>query len=184
MVGHPETLREWMGDSVGWRYADPDNQMLSEIIGIMGGVSLPALDEAIERLEIEGAPAGDELRERRRTAMRLFRSQFAGNAHTFDHLTDFAFAGHVEWIMLRIRAIATGDVLKPLARIGRSIKQGGEKGAAASRQTRRGPESKRAKILAEARAYTGPAAAMVPTIAKRTSATERYVRNVLNKPEL
>src|SRR5690606_5098337 len=40
----------------------------------------------------------------------------------FDKLTDYAFAGQVEWIMLRKAAIERGDVVLPLARLGRDHK--------------------------------------------------------------
>lgn len=183
MIGHAEALREYVSDSVGWRYADPDNERLSALVWFFAGVSLPDLDAAIETLETEGAPAGSELRQRRQKALTLFRAEVLAKPDSIEDLSDYAFSGHIEWIMLRTHSIKSSDVVKPLARIGRSIKDGGAKGAAASRKTRRGANSKRAAILAEATAYTGPQNAMISTIAKRVGATDRYVRQVLRNTE-
>ncbi|MGL1834946.1 hypothetical protein ACKVEX_15230 [Rhodocyclaceae bacterium SMB388] len=121
-VGHAEALREWCGDDIGWHYADADNQRLAPLVGILAGVNLVSLDEFIEKLEAEGAPAGDELRERRRDALRLFREQFVGKVGEFDKLNDHAFAGHIEWIMNRKREIERSEAVLPLARLGRNYK--------------------------------------------------------------
>ncbi|KGM52094.1 hypothetical protein N792_07075 [Lysobacter concretionis Ko07 = DSM 16239] len=67
---------------------------------------------------------------------------------------------------------------KPLAMAGQKQKHGGRKGAKASKQARRGPESKRAAILAALSAYAGPDSAKVATVARKTGATPRYVRRV------
>lgn len=74
-------------------------------------------------------------------------------------------------------------VLLPLARAGQATMRGGKKGAEASRKTRRGAGSKRACILAALSAYRGSEPAKVATIARKTGATPRYVRDVLNNPE-
>ncbi|WP_281849132.1 hypothetical protein [Dyella sp. GSA-30] len=67
---------------------------------------------------------------------------------------------------------------------GRKLKQGGRKGAEASKISRRGESSGRSKVLAEAKAYSGSPAARVTTIAKRASVTAQYVRKVLKDAKL
>lgn len=56
---------------------------------------------------------------------------------------------------------------------------GGAKGAEASKETRRGPRSKRAAILAAAAKYGTPNSAQVAAIARSSGSTVRYVRTVL-----
>lgn len=72
---------------------------------------------------------------------------------------------------------------------GANVSAGGSKGAAASKATRRGPESKRAAILAAAAEYTGPEGARIATIVRTltrqgTAVDASYVRRVLRKPGL
>lgn len=66
---------------------------------------------------------------------------------------------------------------------GKRVSDGGRKGAAASRETRRGSDSKRHHILRCAAEYEGNEAGKVATIARKTSSTTRYVREVLRKAE-
>ena len=81
-------------------------------------------------------------------------------------------------LMARTLSMASA---KPLAMAGLAGKRGGEKGAAASRETRRGEGSKRHAIIVALRDYEGPEAARVATLAKRTGATAKYVRQVLRE---
>lgn len=66
---------------------------------------------------------------------------------------------------------------------GRALRTGGAKGADQSKITRRGKDSKRARILSENASYAGSDDARVRTIARRAGSTERYVRTVLKNPE-
>lgn len=69
----------------GWLYRDPANQSLA-IKALFFKVSLPAMDDGIERLEAERVPAGKELRKRREL---LFGD----------------FLRHLEWITTRVKQI-------------------------------------------------------------------------------
>lgn len=60
---------------------------------------------------------------------------------------------------------------------------GGSKGAEASKETRRGPQSKQAAILKEAKKYAEPTPAQVAAIARKTGSTTKWVREVLRKSE-
>lgn len=104
-IGHPDALREEVPH--GWQYSDEDNQALHEALQFLGA-SLPQIDEFIEQLEIEGAAAGAELRLRRRAALKTFRG-----VKTETELDGCAFVGHIEWILLRIKAIRKGDFVQP-----------------------------------------------------------------------
>lgn len=101
-----------MGDDVGWRYADLENQLLCEVVLFLGA-NLVELDEFIEGLEDKGAKAGEELRERRREALKLFglRGQ-PGQSN----LPEMAFLRHLEWIILRKRWIEREKFLVPKAK--------------------------------------------------------------------
>ncbi|MBW8366796.1 MAG: hypothetical protein K0M70_02930 [Arenimonas sp.] len=98
-----------------------------------------------------------------------------------------AFSGEYESAgrMLRsyVLAGAHTQVLEKYAERGIAQTIGGRKGAEKSKAARRGAESKRAAILDAARNYTGPEAAKVRTIARKTGATAQYIRKVLgDKP--
>lgn len=104
-IGHPDALRE--ETPRGWQYRNEDNQALHEALQFLGA-SLPQIDEFIEQLEIEGAAAGSELRLRRQAALKTFRG-----VKTETELDGCAFVGHIEWILLRIKAIRKSDFVKP-----------------------------------------------------------------------
>lgn len=70
-------------------------------------------------------------------------------------------------------------VLEKYAERGIAQTLGGHKGAEKSKAARRGTDSKRAAILEASQKYTGPEAARVQTIARKTGATAQYVRKVL-----
>lgn len=181
MIGHEEARREYVDDNIGWRYADMNNQMLCEVLQFIGGCNLVRLDEFIESLEEEGRAAGDELRERRREALRLFCDRRFTPAAPFEKLTDFGFAGHIEWIIQRKAAIERDRVVLPRARLGLKIENGGKKGGQASARVRSGEGSKKAAILRENAIYTGPESARVATLVRQTDASEQYVRQVLRE---
>lgn len=110
------------------------------------------------------------------------RRQLAREAIQIGAINTDALLRHLEWMLLRWKYIRRTDYLMPLARTGRGVKAGGTKGAEASRQTRRGPNSKRTAILKESKAYTGSEDARVATVARRIGATPKYVREVLKNP--
>lgn len=64
---------------------------------------------------------------------------------------------------------------------GRGTREGGRKGSEASRKTRRGTNSKRAKILGAQAGYKGGDAAKVATIARKVHASPQYIRRVLKQ---
>lgn len=152
MTGHPEALREWRGEDIGWKYADETNLIMHEMLLILFDVNLVVLDNFIEQLEAEGVGAGIELRERRRDALRLFRDQFMGKVRSHNKITDHAFAGHIEWIMRRKQEIERNEFLLPLARLGKRFKQGRKKGSAGpvrkaiARRLRKNPLAKNPEI--------------------------------------
>jgi len=115
VIGHQEAQRQLTSD--GWRYLDQKNQTFAEALLFLGA-NLVELDEFIEQLEAEGASAGEELRERRRKAINDF-----GSVKGETDIDNCAFVGHIEWIMLRKRAIKYSDYLLPLARDGKSKRE-------------------------------------------------------------
>lgn len=62
---------------------------------------------------------------------------------------------------------------------GLAVSSGGSKGAAASKETRQGPQSKRAAIIAAGMKHPNPTSAQVAAIARTTGSTARWVREVL-----
>lgn len=126
---------------------------------------------------IDGGAAGDRLKDARHMVKLARAAQGAIEAGDADSAVMLAVA------LTRMEARVTFKGAEPVFRAGAGTKRGGRKGAEASKASRRGPESLRAKILDEDNAYNGPDTARVATIAKRTGATPRYVREVLRKPE-
>lgn len=122
MTGHQEALREWRGDDIGWQYSDPDNDAFCVAL-MLHGVNLVALDAFIESLEVEGAPASAELRERRRNALRLFKARRGGPLVPADE----AWSGHIEWILLRKSAIERSDLARPYIADGRRKREADRK---------------------------------------------------------
>lgn len=188
-IGHPEALREWHGDEIGWQYADPMNQRMCDVIRFFGNANLIELDDFVEQLEVEGAGAGDELRERRREALRLFRDQFYGKVQHIDKLTDHAFAGHVEWIMRRKREIERSDVVLPLARDGKrkreTDKKKTEKLVARRKADAAALEDRNRQIFAaftqlQSRGIPGPARKVAATFNLSVSAINNIVSKMRN----
>jgi hypothetical protein len=68
---------------------------------------------------------------------------------------------------------------RPAVQVGEKVRAGGRKGGATSRQVRSGANSKRALVLEELAKYQGQESAKVATVARRASATPRYVRMIL-----
>lgn len=126
---------------------------------------------------ISAGAAGDRLRDARHMIKLARAAQGAIAAGDADSAVMLAVA------LTRMEARVTFKSAEPVFRAGAGTKRGGRKGAEASKATRRGPESLRAKILKEAMTYKASDKAKVATIAKRTGATPRYVREVLRKTE-
>lgn len=120
MIGHPEALRERTPD--GWEYADQLNQQMALFLSI-GGVFLPDLDAGIEALEAEGKAAGAELRERRRKAVRALQREQSGE------VSESGWGAHVEFVIVRLRAIERERHVLPLAKTGKKFIAGRKKGA-------------------------------------------------------
>lgn len=106
-VGHAEARRRqkegWFG---GWTYSHPDSEHLN-FFCFARSVSLAELDDFIEKLEAEGAAAGEELRERRQRASEAVSKQ-----------NNDAVLRHLEWIMRRKEEIERESFLLPLAQMG------------------------------------------------------------------
>lgn len=81
-------------------------------------------------------------------------------------------------LMWRTLQMAHG---KRHAGAGLGTSTGGKKGSVESRKTRRGPGSKRAKIIAELALYKGPDTERVATVAKRARSSKQYVRRIMKK---
>lgn len=104
----------------------------------------------------------------------------AGLLRALEVRDDDAIADKLE-LMMRTTAMAHG---KAMALSGQKLSTGGRKGGEASRDSRRGEGSKRAAILAAAAEYTGSEEVMVAVIARKTGATDTYVRRVMKNPNL
>lgn len=87
-VGHKTALRRLTSD--GWLYKQAENQSYAVRAMVGYGVSLPDLDEFIERLEADGVGAGDELRQRRA-------------------MLGSDFLRHLEWIKSRFDEIVNNE---------------------------------------------------------------------------
>ena len=74
-IGHAEALRVPSEIDTGWSYIDQDNEALQCFVLVFSGltISMPELDDFIERMEAKGASIAQLLREARRRALNQFK---------------------------------------------------------------------------------------------------------------
>ena len=91
-----------------------------EVLCMLHGANLAEIEEFITRLETEGAPAGQELRERLNKA-----------SEAVSPLNSDVFKRHIEWILVRKAQIEMAEVASPHAKRGSKVHEGAKKGHAA-----------------------------------------------------
>lgn len=140
-----------------------------QVRAALEGFDLEGFDAWLRTLPSGGAET--ELPERRGLAKKAFIAD-----------SQEGLLRHLEWMLLRWKHIGHSKRIR--SHIGKAQREGGRKGAAASKATRNGPGSKKAAIIAAARTYQGSPQARIAHLARTNDSDQSYVRRVLRKAGL